>query len=59
MTAVTPNTTTAACPKGLPHTVMPSGYVEWHAYADQLSATHRQKRCLCGEWAIWVPKEKP
>jgi len=39
------------------HTPQPTGYREWHAWAQQMSKTHTQVRCPnCGLWAIWVPK---
>lgn len=53
-----PGTTTQECPKGEPHTVMPDGYLQWHTYAEELSLTHKQRRCPgCGLYALWVPKQ--
>lgn len=41
------------------HTPCPTGYVEWHEWAEKKSKTHVQKRCpSCGLWALWVPKRK-
>lgn len=36
------------------HTPSPSGYVEWHEWAERKAKTHDQTQCLvCGRWAIW------
>ncbi len=41
------------------HTPCPSGYVQWHYWADQMSKTHKQVRCPgCGLLSLWVPKPK-
>jgi len=41
-----------------PHTDCPSGYVAWHAWAEQMSKTHYQRRCKgCGLYAIWEPRK--
>ncbi len=41
------------------HTPSPEGYIQWHAWAEKKSKTHRQIRCpVCGLWAIWVPKKR-
>ncbi len=44
------------CPQQHLHTPGPQGYLEWHAYADHMAATHVQEPCtgLCGK-LIWVP----
>lgn len=56
--APTVKTTTEECPKGYPHTVMPEGYIQWHAYAEKLAVTHTPQECPgCGLWAIWEPKD--
>jgi hypothetical protein len=40
------------------HTPCPTGYLQWHAWAERMSRTHKQKRCShCGLFAIWVPKK--
>lgn len=40
------------------HTPSPEGYIQFHAWAEKKSKTHRQIRCpVCGLWAIWVPKK--
>ena len=40
------------------HTPCPSGYVEWHEWAEKKSKTHKQKRCAgCGLYSIWVKKK--
>ena len=47
------------CPQAHLHTPTPSGYLQWHAWAETKSKTHQQERCPgCGLWAIWVPKPK-
>ncbi len=41
------------------HTPSPSGYVEWHEWAEKKSKTHVQEKCpACGLWAVWRPKRK-
>lgn len=36
----------------------PEGYVEWHAWAERKSRTHRQVQCPeCG-YFVWVKKSK-
>lgn len=41
------------------HTPSPTGYLQWHAWAEKKAKTHRQKRCpTCGLFAVWVPKKK-
>lgn len=45
------------CPDVHKHTADPSGYLQWHAWAEKMAKTHDQIRCpTCGFWAIWVPK---
>jgi len=40
-----------------PHTPDPDGYLQWHAWAERMAATHVQRQCKgCGLWAIWEPK---
>lgn len=39
------------------HTPSPSGYIQWHNWAEKKMRTHRQRHCpTCGRLAIWVPK---
>jgi len=39
------------------HTVCPSEYHQWHAWAEKKMRTHRQVRCpTCGLWTIWKKK---
>jgi len=39
------------------HTPQPTGYLEWHEWADKKAKTHRQVRCPgCGLFQIWVRK---
>ncbi len=39
-----------------PHTDGPRGYMQWHAWADEMGRTHMQRQCKgCGLWAIWEP----
>ena len=46
------------CPNAAEHTPAPDGYVTWHEWAEEISATHQQRRCAgCGRLQIWVPKE--
>lgn len=48
-------TDTAACPQAHLHDDAPTGYLEWHAHAEHMAATHVQEPCtgLCGK-LIWV-----
>jgi len=49
----TPRTT---CPdtKKL-HSKEPSGYLQWHEWAEKKAKTHEQTRCpTCGYWVVWV-----
>jgi len=47
-----------SCPNVAKHTKSPDGYLEFSAWADEKSKTHRQERCPgCGLWVIWVPKK--
>ena len=39
------------------HTVCPEGYIQWHAWAEELGKTHKQRKCPgCGYYAIWEEK---
>jgi hypothetical protein len=45
------------CPDIATHTPSPTGYLAWHAWADEMSKTHRSTRCPgCGLYKIWKPK---
>ena len=38
------------------HTYGPTGYAEWHEWAERKSTTHTQQRCRgCRLWLIWMP----
>lgn len=51
---MTDNDTQQDCPRKELHTPCPEGYLQWHAWADKMSKTHKQVRCPgCGLWAIW------
>lgn len=40
------------------HTPSPTGYLNWHVWAEKRSETYKQSRCSnCGLWAIWKPKK--
>ncbi len=39
------------------HTECPTGYMEWHLWAEKKGETHYQVRCPgCGLFAIWKKK---
>ena len=39
-----------------PHTESPRGYLQWHAWADEMGKTRVQRQCKgCGLYAIWEP----
>lgn len=41
------------------HTPCPSGYCEWHEWAEQMLKTHECQQCpKCGLWAVWVPRKR-
>lgn len=41
------------------HTPEPEGYLQWHAWAEEKSKTHKQIKCAeCGLYAIWIKKER-
>jgi hypothetical protein len=45
------------CPQAHLHTEGPASYLEWHAWAEEMSKTHVQERCPgCGLWKIVKPK---
>lgn len=47
-----------ACPRRELHTGgQPTSYVAWDAWAEEMSKTHRQRKCPgCGRYQIWEPK---
>lgn len=45
------------CPYIEDHAICPEGYIQWHAWAEQMSKTHQQSKCGgCGRYVIWIPK---
>jgi len=47
------------CPARSKHSKEPEGYLQWHAFAEEKSKTHRQIRCqTCGLYVIWVKRKK-
>ncbi len=45
------------CPDIEQHTACPTGYLQWHDWAEKMSRTHRSTRCpTCGFYAVWLPK---
>lgn len=45
------------CPNIENHTACPEGYIQWHAWAEKMAKTHRQRKCEdCGLFDIWEPK---
>ena len=47
-------TATTSC---MDHTYGPSGYVDWHEWAEHRAETHDQSRCdECGLWHIWTER---
>ena len=41
------------------HTPCPSGYVEWHDWAEKKMETHKAIKCRgCGLYAIWTPRKE-
>lgn len=48
------------CQHAEDHTPCPDGYIQWHAWAETMSKTHRTVKCgECGRWTIWIPKPLP
>lgn len=40
-----------------PHTASPDGYLQWHAWAEEMGRTHTQRQCKgCGLWSVWEPR---
>lgn len=56
------NVAKALCPDFQHHTLCPIAdhdYIGWHAWAKEMSKTHRQIRCTgCGLYTIWIPKRR-
>ena len=47
----------AECSSASTHTPAPSGYLQWHGWAERMAKTHRQLRCRgCRLFKVWVPK---
>jgi hypothetical protein len=45
------------CPQRDLHTEGPSGYVQWHDWAERMERTHYQCMCPgCGRYLIWDPR---
>lgn len=44
------------CPREAEHNYGPSGYIEWHAWADASSKKFRQVKCACGRYLLIEPK---
>lgn len=45
------------CPRKDKHTPCPTGYLEWHIWAEKMSRNHTPVRCdVCGLLSIWVDK---
>ena len=45
------------CPSANKHIEGPYGYVAWHAWAQGMNTSHRQKKCAdCGLYVIWLPR---
>ena len=39
------------------HTKCPSGYIQWHEWAEKKSKTHKQIKCTCcGLYLVWIRK---
>jgi hypothetical protein len=49
----------AGCPNVGLHEPCPTGYGDWHEWAEEKAKTHRQRRCAgCGLFQIWVPRKR-
>lgn len=47
-----------ACPNVAEHTYGPDGYVQWHAWAEEMSKSHTQQKCPgCGFFLIVRPRD--
>lgn len=45
------------CPNLAQHQKTPTGYIGWHAWAEEMSVSHVQEKCPgCDLWAIWTAK---
>lgn len=52
-------TTENDCPNKENHTPCPSGYLQWHDWAQKKSRRHKQIRCPdCGLFTIWIRRDK-
>lgn len=49
------------CPRRELHTGgQPTGIPAWNAWAEEMSKTHRQRKCPgCDRYQIWEPKPTP
>ena len=49
----------ATCPNQNAHVKdAPSGYLQWHAWAERKAKTHTQSKCPgCGLYLIWTRRE--
>lgn len=48
------------CPDWEKHTMQPTDFLDWHAWAAEKSETHVQIKCRgCGRYAIWVKSTLP
>lgn len=48
-----------ACPMAHKHTKCPSGYLEWHNWAEKKAKHHHQIKCPgCGRYCIWKRDKK-
>lgn len=48
------------CDKWKNHTPAPTGYLQWHAWAEEKSKKHMQIKCEgCGLYKIWVKTSTP
>ena len=55
---LTPVKDTSDCPNSDLHTPSPDGYDGWHEWANEMTKTHKQKKCPgCGLLAIWEKKK--
>jgi hypothetical protein len=42
------------CPNADHHETGPEGYIHWHAWAEEKTKTHKQRKCPdCGLWLLW------
>lgn len=56
----TKNYIVTVCENWENHTVVPKGYLQWHAWAEEKSKTHMQIKCEgCDRYEIWVKTSLP